>query len=73
VITVDWDEEAPSEQELLRRLREARRGDSQGRKPTKLLVQANGDARWEKVVTAVDAGTGVGMEEVQLMTVEEDE
>jgi biopolymer transport protein ExbD len=71
VVTVDWDVEAPSEQELLRKLREARNGDSAGNIPTKLLVKAHGDSLHEKVVAALDAGTEVGMEQVQLMTVEE--
>jgi biopolymer transport protein ExbD len=72
VITADWDREAPSEQELLVKLREARQPGSHGVIPTRLLVAAHGDARHEKVVTALDAGTEVGMEEVQLVTVEED-
>jgi biopolymer transport protein ExbD len=73
VVTVDWDVEAPSEQELLRKLREARSGDSGGNVPTKLLVKAHGDSEHGKVVAALDAGTEVGMEQVQLMTVEETE
>jgi biopolymer transport protein ExbD len=73
VVTVDWDIEAPSDQELLRKLREARNGDSAGNVPTKLLVKAHGDSLHEKVVAALDAGTEVGMEQVQLMTVEESE
>ena len=73
VVTADWDVEAPSEQELLRKLREARTGDSAGIIPTKLLVKAHGDSLHEKVVAALDAGTEVGMEQVQLMTVEETE
>jgi biopolymer transport protein ExbD len=68
VVTVEWDEEAPSEQELLRKLREARGGHNP---PTKLLVKAHTDSLHEKVVSALDAGTEVGMEQVQLMTVEE--
>jgi biopolymer transport protein ExbD len=71
VVTVDWDVEAPSQQELLRKLREAKNGDSAGNIPTKLLVKAHGDSLHEKVVVALDAGTEVGMEQVQLMTVEE--
>jgi biopolymer transport protein ExbD len=71
VVTMDWDEEAPSEQELLRKLREARNGNSAGSIPTKLLVKAHTDSLHEKVVSALDAGTEVGMEQVQLMTVEE--
>ncbi len=73
VVTTDWDEEAPSDQELLTQLRKARSGNAQGRVPTKLLVMANGEAMHEKVVTALDAGTEVGMDEIQLMMVEEDQ
>lgn len=65
--------EAPSEQELLVKLRQARQGDGQGHVPSKLLVIANGGALHERVVTAVDAGNDVGMEEVQLLTVEDDD
>lgn len=73
VVTPDWDVEAPSEQELLRKLREARNAGSGGMAPTKLLVKAHGDSLHEKVVAALDAGTEVGMEQVQLMTIEESE
>lgn len=71
VVTVDWDEEAPSEQELLRKLREARSGNSAGKEPTKMLVKAHGDSLIEKVVSALDAGMEVGMQQVQLVEVEE--
>ncbi|MCA9170989.1 MAG: biopolymer transporter ExbD, partial [Planctomycetales bacterium] len=69
-----WDEEqeAPSEQELLRRLREARQGDGRGNVPNTLIVEANGDATHEKVVMALDAGSEIGMEEVKLRTVDEE-
>jgi biopolymer transport protein ExbD len=67
-----WDQEqrAPSHQDLLLKLREARRG-LPARSP-KMLVQAHGDARHEFVVAALDAGSGVGMEEIQLMSYEDD-
>jgi biopolymer transport protein ExbD len=70
-----WDDEmeAPSEQELMVKLRQARRGDGRGGVPTKMLVVANGEALHERVVTAIDAGNDVGMDEVQLVTVEQDE
>ncbi len=67
------DAESPSEQELLRKLRYARDAAPGGVIPTKLLVKASGEALHEKVVVALDAGTEVGMEQVQLMTVEEGE
>ena len=70
VVTHVWAEEAPSEQELLRKLREARNDSSSGEVPTKLLVKAHGDSVIEKVVCALDAGTEVGMEQVQLVKVE---
>lgn len=73
VVTPELDEEAPSEQELLRKLRAARNAGSGGMMPTKLLVKAHGDSLHEKVVAALDAGTEVGMEQVQLMTIEESE
>ncbi len=73
VITMDWEEEAPSEQELNIKLKLARQGDSKGNVPTRLLVKANGDALHEKVVAALDAGSQVGMEEIQLQKVEEDD
>lgn len=65
--------EAPSEQELLVKLRAARQGDGRGNVPSKLLVIANGEALHERVVTAIDSGNDVGMEEVQLLTVEDDD
>jgi biopolymer transport protein ExbD len=75
VSTAAWPDEveAPSEQELLVKLRQARLGDSQGNIPSKLLVIANGEALHERVVTAIDSGNDVGMEEVQLLTVEDDD
>lgn len=69
-----WDEEqeAPSEQELLRRLREAKEGDGRGQAPNKLIIEAHGDATHDRVVMAMDAGTEIGMEEVTLRTVEDE-
>jgi biopolymer transport protein ExbD len=63
------EQRAPSVQEMLTKLREARGEDKSG--PSKMLVQANGDARHEFVVAALDAGTGVGMENIRLMSYEE--
>lgn len=73
VVTADWDHEAYSEPQLLRELRTARRGLSGGSIPTHLLVRADGEAAHEKVVAAIDAGTAVGMEDIQLLTVEPEE
>lgn len=70
VITADWEEEAPSVQDLLRFLRQARDGDSTGKVPKTLLVEANGESFHERVVAALDAGSDTGFEEVLLATVE---
>lgn len=66
-----WPQEqrAPSVQEMRVKLREARGDQNDG--PAKMLVQANGDARHEFVVAALDAGSGVGMEEIRLMSYED--
>lgn len=71
VVAAHWDEEreAPSEQDLLVALGDAR---SVGTPPTKLYVIAHGDATHEKVVMAMDAGSTMGMAEVKLMTVEDE-
>ncbi len=71
VAAADWDEEeeAPSAQDLLVKLRKARK---EGSGANRLLVMAHGDATHEKVVTAMDAGNEVGMEEVKLVTMEDD-
>jgi biopolymer transport protein ExbD len=63
-----WEAEqrAPSVQEMQIKLREARDGG-----PPKLLVQAHGDSRHGRVVSALDAGSGVGMESISLMTYED--
>ncbi len=72
VVTTQWDVEAPSKHELLIKLREACEG-AQGRRPSKLLVMANVDAMHESVVAAMDAGSQVDMQQIQLMMVEENE
>jgi biopolymer transport protein ExbD len=64
--------EAASPQELLIRLRQARLGAG-GAVPTKLLVKAHGDCLHERVVTAIDMGNDVGIEDVKVLTVEEEE
>lgn len=66
-----WPDEqrALSPQEMRTKLREARGEDLSG--PAKMLVQANGDSRHQFVVAALDAGSGVGMEEIRLMSYED--
>jgi biopolymer transport protein ExbD len=65
-----WAEEqqAVSRAEMRSKVREAR---EEGKGPTKLLVQANGSARHEAVVAALDAGSGSGLEEIQLLSYED--
>lgn len=74
VFATGWDEEveAPSEQELRRKLREAKEGDGQGNVPNTLIVEAHVDANHEKVILAMDLGTEFEMENVKLQTIEGD-
>jgi biopolymer transport protein ExbD len=73
VVTTDWDVEAPSKHELLIKLREARAGNTRGERPSRLLVMANVDAAHRAVVAAMDAGSQVDMQEIQLLMVEENQ
>jgi biopolymer transport protein ExbD len=72
-----WVEDAqpPSKQELLSLLRKLieKPLDGATKPPNKLFVMANGNARHEKVVEALDAGAALGLEDVRLTTTEEDE
>jgi biopolymer transport protein ExbD len=61
------DREAPSEQDLLSLLREYREGRNT------LMVMANGEALHEKVIMALDAGNAVGIENIRLATVSDDD
>jgi biopolymer transport protein ExbD len=67
-----WSEEkqAVSPAEMRSKLREARGG---GRGPSKLLVQAHGSSRHETVVSALDAGSDGGLEEIRLLSYEDGE
>ena len=67
--TWEAEQKVLSKQDLLVKLREAREKSSAG--SAKLLVQANGDSRHEFVIAALDAGSGVGMEEIRLMNYED--
>ena len=73
VITADDEIEAPSEQELLIQLRNARLSGINGVVPNSVIVLANGEARHDKVVFAIDAAGEVGIENVKITTVEDDE
>jgi biopolymer transport protein ExbD len=68
-----WADEqrAPSITDMQAKVREAREGEDGDRGPSKMLVQANGDATHEHVIAALDAGSGAGMEDIRLMTYED--
>jgi biopolymer transport protein ExbD len=57
------DSEISGEQELLVKLRELRQGSSA---PNRMLVLGNSEAKHGMVVMVLDAGSDVGMEDVQL-------
>jgi len=69
------DREAPTRQEVLAILREAREGlpGSSSSGPSSLLVLAEREAKYETVILALDAGNAVGMENVRLASVDEEE
>ena len=74
VITSDDEAEAPSEHDLLVQLRVAREGTGGGTEPpNKLIVKAHEDCTHARVVMALDAGAETGFQQVQLMTITEDE
>lgn len=67
-----WDDEqeAPTKQELMSRLRDAQSSSSP---PTTMLIMAHPECIHEKVVSALDAGNAFKMEDIKLMTAERDE
>ncbi|MEX2169305.1 MAG: biopolymer transporter ExbD [Pirellulales bacterium] len=65
------EQKAPSVQEMWSKVREARKGGSSGAGPSRMLVQANGDATHDRVVAALDAGSANGMEEIRLLSYED--
>jgi len=73
VISNDWEAEAPSEQEMRIKVRDAARGDSTGTKPTKVVVKAHVDALHARVVAAIDAAADAQISSIQYMIIEEDE
>lgn len=68
----DFDKETPSRHELLVQVRVARQGNREGVVPTKMLIVAHGDSRHEQVIVGYDVAAAVGLEEVKIITVEED-
>ncbi len=74
IITNDWEAEAPSEQEMRIKIREASQGDSTGTKPNKVLIKAHVDATHARVVVAaMDAAADSNIGAIQYMVIEEDE
>ncbi len=67
------DREAPSEQDLLVKLREAVGGGSGGGAPGSLQVKADRECRHELVVQALDAGNAVGVQDIRLAYIDEDD
>jgi biopolymer transport protein ExbD len=74
---------AKSRQDMRNFVRAARRGEppeggsvsgagASGPAASKMLVQASGDALHEFVVAALDAGSGAEVEEIRLMSVEDE-
>lgn len=57
---------------LVRRAREGQ-GGKMGKGPSKILVQAHGDATHEYMVAALDAGAAVQMQDISLMIYEDGE
>lgn len=70
--------EAVSKQDMRNLVRAARRGDppsgegQAGPPARKLLVQASGDATHEYVVAALDAGSGAKVEEIRLVSIDDE-
>ena len=73
VAASDWndEQEAPNPVDLLIKLRQAVGKGVGG--ATKLLIMASGDAFHDSVVQAIDAGNEIGLEDVQIVTLENDE
>ena len=69
-----WPDErrAPSKQDMRGYVRDAHSGGSRAASLNKLLVQASGDAAHEYVVAALDAGSAVGVEEIRIMSYEDE-
>ena len=69
----DFEAECPSDHELFVQLRRAREGEGVGSTPGRVQIKAHTDCIHQKVVTALDACSAIGIEDVQLETTEEDE
>lgn len=69
-----WVEDSPaySEIELLTQLRDRKAGGGGVPGATSMMVMASGDASHETVVRVLDSGTAVGMENIRLSSVADD-
>ncbi|MDA1050869.1 MAG: biopolymer transporter ExbD [Planctomycetota bacterium] len=68
----DWEQEAPSEHDLIRALRHIREQEGSNKALNRMLVKANPDALYEKVVAALDSGAYVGISDIALLTLDID-
>ena len=71
----DEKEAGPSIPEMRKYVRQARdgKGGKFGKGPSKLLVQAHGDAGYKFVIAALDTGSAVGVQEIRLRAYEDGE
>ena len=70
-VTADnWEQEAPSEHDLIRALRHIREQKAGNKSLNRMLVKANPESLHEKVVAAIDSGAYVGIPEIALLTLE---
>lgn len=69
------DAEAPSDQEIITKIRESKEGPpgTSGSGPTKLLILCHPDSDCETTVRVHDAGTAVGMEKIEWKLTSDDE
>ncbi|MCA9118842.1 MAG: biopolymer transporter ExbD [Planctomycetaceae bacterium] len=72
VTVAGLEQEAPSEHDLIRVLRQVCDQHARTKPPSRMLVKANPDALHEKVIAALDSGAYVGIPEIELLTLELD-
>lgn len=69
----EHEQEVTDRQGLLVELRRIRESVSEEERPNRLVVVAHGSARHEQVILAMDAGAAVGMQDVMLVTSEDED
>jgi biopolymer transport protein ExbD len=69
-----WPDErrAPSKQDMRAMVRDARRAGGDAKGFSRMLVRASGDATHEFVVAALDAGSAAAVEEIRLLSYEDE-